>query len=67
MLRTTSFGRLGGDVEAATDLVAARHEVPAIRHRDDDLLSIAESFSAVCSAVVADCGLKTIGENRACG
>jgi hypothetical protein len=37
MPRTISSGRGGFYVEAATDLGAARHEVPAVQHHDPDL------------------------------
>ena len=38
MQRTISSGRGGFDVEAATDLGAARDEVPTVQRHDPDLL-----------------------------
>ena len=44
MPRIISSGRGGFDVEAATDLGAARDEVPAVQHHDLDLLLYREVF-----------------------
>jgi hypothetical protein len=44
MPRIISFGRGGFYVEAATDLGAARDEVPAEQHHDPDLLLCREVF-----------------------
>ena len=44
MPRTISSGRGGFYVETATDLEAARDEVPAVQHHDPDLLLSREIF-----------------------
>jgi hypothetical protein len=44
MPRTTRSGRGGFYVEAATDLGAARDEVPTLQHHDPDLLLYREVF-----------------------
>ena len=44
MPRTVSSGRGGFYVEAATDLGAARDEVPTLQHHDPDLLLYRKVF-----------------------
>jgi hypothetical protein len=44
MPRTIRYGRGGFYVETATDLGAARDEVPALQHHDPDLLLYRKVF-----------------------